>query len=89
MPIDKALAEKMLDMIQTLCMENAILKDVLRKKGWTAMDKVLADARSDPDMQARLRKLFDPVRERIQRETDPAEVIQEFLRVLPANQKLN
>ena len=89
MPVDKALAEKMLDVIQTLYMENVILKDVLRKKGWVAMDKVLAEAKADPDMQRRLRHVFGPVRERIQSETDLPQVIQEFLRVLPPNQKSN
>lgn len=89
MAIDKNLANRLLDAVESLYLENQIMKLVLAKKGWVEMEKFLSDAKSDPQAQALVRHQFAPVRKLIESDSDLAKAIQEFLRVLPIDKKAN
>jgi hypothetical protein len=88
MATDKELALQMLNAIEDIFLENAVLKSALVGK-WDAMDKVLAEAKADAPTRDRVRKIFAPAREKIQQAADLSEAIGEFLRVFPSKKDVN
>jgi hypothetical protein len=87
--MDKPLAEQMLDFIEQMYLENTFLKAVYRSKGWKNMEKVLQEARTDPVMAPKVQAIFGPLRDRIREQASLEQVMQEFLRVVPAKKDVN
>jgi hypothetical protein len=89
MPTDKDLVIRLLNAVEDLYLENTLLRVVYRQRGWHSMDKVLAEMKADPEATALVRSKFAQLRLRIQQDTHLSDVIQEFLRVVPATKDVN
>ena len=89
MPTDKELSIRLLAAIENLFLENMILKDVLQEKGWDGMDRVLTKAKASSKVMDHVRIIFAPIRSRIQSDTELAQVIQDFLQVVPGHKNVN
>jgi len=87
--MDKELANRLLDAVEKLYLENLVFRAALQKGRWAAMDKVLAEAQADPELTVRVQKQFAPVRERIRQDSDLEQVIQEFLQAVPPKKDVN
>jgi hypothetical protein len=89
MPTDKELSIRLLAAIENLFLENMILKDVLQEKGWDGMDRVLTEAKASSKVMDHVRIIFAPIRSRIRGDTELAQVIQDFLQVVPGHKNVN
>jgi hypothetical protein len=91
MATDKELALRMLEAIENLYIENAILKTMLDRASGPAWKRSFTAilANPDPGAVAQLRSRFDPLRAVIQQDRGLEQAIQEFLRVVPPKKDVN
>ena len=84
----------MLDAIEQLYIENLAYKTLFEMFGnrlpsSMQVKDLIEQAKRRPELVAKVRREFQPLRERIQNEGDLAQVIQEFLRVVPPKKDMN
>ena len=90
----KELATRLLDAIEQLYIENLayqslfeVLQNRLPPK--EQVKSLIEQAKQHPQLQAKVRQQFQPLRDRIRNEADLGRVLQEFLRVVPAKKDVN
>ena len=94
MAADKDLALKMVDSIEQLAIENQALSSVMkalhkRLPPMSEIESLVKQAAKNPLVAKNIRQQCAELREWIQNSPDLSEMIQEFLRIVPAKKDLN
>jgi hypothetical protein len=92
--MDKDLATRLLDALEAVYTENVALKGIMKAfrrdlPPQYQIDQLLARAKGDPLVGGRIHEQFEPLRARIREDATLEQVLQEFLRVVPAKKDLN
>jgi hypothetical protein len=92
--MDKDLATRLLDALEAVYTENVALKGIMKAfrrdlPPQYRIDQLLARAKGDPLVGGRIHEQFEPLRARIREDATLEQVLQEFLRVVPAKKDLN
>jgi hypothetical protein len=85
----KQLALRLTRACERLYTERTLLESMMigaKVPGWKAMYESLVN---DPKARAEIRRQFQPIYDSIEREADEDKVIQELLKVFPANKDVN
>ncbi len=94
MATDKELAIRLLDALEELWIERRAYRSLFktlrhRLPPQMQMDQLIAEAKKHPDIRAQVHEQFAPLRDRIQQSADLSNLIEEFLRVVPAKKDVN
>ena len=82
--MDKLLATKIVDGLESLLLENAALTNLLMTvKKWTKeyVDTLLREAKDIPGVQENVRRRLKPLRDHLESDSQLEEVLREFLKV--------
>jgi len=89
MTTNKPLTERLLDAFEYYYRENAALRLILsdrRVSGWEQRLQQLMADRKMPDV---VRSMFSEVRAALAEQADPADALQQLLKIFPPNKQVN
>ena len=92
--MDKDIAIRLLDALESVYTENVALKGIMKSfrsslPPQSQIDELVAEAKRDPKVAGVVHEQFEPLRARIAEDATLGQVLQEFLRVVPAKKDVN
>ena len=92
--MDKELALRLLDALESVYIENLARKTIMKNFASRfppqyQVEELIDEAKKDPQVAGVVHEQFAPVRARIQEHASLEKVFQEFLRVVPAKKDVN
>jgi hypothetical protein len=91
--MDKRLGLKMLDLIENLYIENyallAMLPSVYRTIDNAQVRSYMDQAKNDPQIRESVREQWLPMRQRLESDASLEEAMQQFLQIVPPENKVN